>query len=435
MSEPTGFKRALGRWDVALLVAGSMIGTGIFLSAGGVARKLPGPGWVLLVWTLGGLHALAGGFTFAELGAIRPAAGGPFVWLSETMGPLPAFLYNWAFFFVVEPAGVAALAVGLSQYAAPFLPIGGAENSFAIAALLALTTLNACGIELGSRVNGVLTALKALALGAFAVLGAQVAGGRLPLSPGGVPSLVAIGGAFAGVLWAYDGWPNVAALAGEVRRPEKDLPFGLAAGVFLVLVLYVFTNAAYLVTLPSLGAAARPAEETARMLFGAPGARAVAAAIFVAILGSLAANIPPGPRVAWAAAHEGWLPSAFARLHPRFATPAFGLLVQAAWSAVLVLSGTFDHLVEMIAFAGTAFYALAGATLFLYRRKGVTGAFRCPGYPWLPGSYLTLSALFSLGILFDAPTQALAGLGILAVGAVLYFARARSRARSASSHG
>lgn len=437
--------RALGLWDCILFVVGSIVGTGIFLSVGQVARKVPHPGWILLAWILGGIHALAAGFTYAELGARRPAAGGAYTYLSETFGALPAFLYNWAFSFVIQTCSVAALSVGFAEYLSVFVPTLGTHvvafkvagltvsegQLVAMAVAFGLTAWNAVGIKEGGRLNDVLTVVKIGAVLVFVFFGLVAAGAKVPaLTTGGSFTLSAFGGALAGILWSYDGWINVSALGAEVKDPKRDIPGGLIAGIGIVAFLYLSANAVYLMALPvnALGGAPRAAEAAVSALYGSRASLWISAAVLVSVLGSLSANIVPGPRVLYATAEDGRIPKIFARIHPVHRTPAFGLMFQAVLGAAMVLTGTFDQLVATIAFWGTTFYALGGATIFVYRKRSPEAPYRCPGYPFTPILYVTASALFAGSILLDAPLDAAKGLAVLGVGLILYLAR-QDRAR------
>ena len=431
--------RALGLWDCVLYVAGSMIGSGIFLSAGNVIRKAAFPSWIVVVWVVGAVHSAVAGLTYAELGARRPAAGGPYVYLSETFGPIWGFLYMWALVFVVMPGTVAALSTAFAEFLGSFFPaLGTAAPAFsalglpvsqgqlvAIATAFALTAWNVLGIKKGGRLNGVLTVVKIGSVLALVVFGLSAAGATRPsfaFPPMSAPLAISVGGALAGVLWAYDGWINLSALGAEVRNPKRDIPGGMILGVLIVAALYLGANAVYLGAAPvaTLGASPRVAETVVRSLFGDGAARWLLLAVLVSVLGSLAANIIPAPRIAWAAAKDGRLPAPFARLHPRFATPGFGLAFQAVLSAALVLSGKFDELVATVSFAATFFYALGGAALFVYRRRQPDAPWMTPGYPWVPAFYVSTSLLFTAAIALDAPKDAARGLLILAVGVAVY---------------
>ncbi|HYN42567.1 MAG TPA: APC family permease [Thermoanaerobaculia bacterium] len=440
--------RAWGIGDCVLFVVGSMVGTGIYLSAGNVIRKVPHPSWILLVWLVGGLHALAAGLTYAELGVRRPGAGGPYDYLRETFGALTAWLFTWAFSFVIMTGALAALSTGLAEYvgailpaleaAAPALSLGPLQVSrgqlVAIALCFVATAWNMLGIREGGTLNNVLTVLKIGLLLAFVGAGLASPAARFPpledfSTPLSLPILVSAGAALAGVLWAYDGWVGLSALGAEVKNPRRDIPGGLWGGVLLVAGLYLAANVVYLAAAPVavLGASPRAAETAMNALFGPGAARWLNLAILVSIAGSLVANVIPGPRVSYAAALDGRLPAPFGRLHPRHATPAFGLMAQAFLAALLVLSGTFDGLVATVASFGTFFYALGGAAIFIYRRREPEAAWKMPGYPWVPALYVGSSVLFAVTIAIDAPMDALRGAVVLAAGVAVYLWERRQR--------
>ncbi len=443
--------RAWGVGDCVLFVVGSMVGTGIYLSAGNVVRKIPYPSWILLVWLVGGLHALAAGLTYAELGVRRPGAGGPYDYLRETFGDLTAWLFTWAFSFVVMTGAGAALSTGLAEYVGAFFPALGTRvpafsvgpldvsrgQLVAVALCFGATAWNMLGIREGGTLNNVLTVLKIGLLLAFVGAGLAAPAAKLPpveafAMPFSLPILASAGAALAGALWAYDGWVGLSALGAEVKDPRKDIPAGLWGGVLVVAGLYLAANLVYLAAAPvsALGASPRAAETAMQALFGPGAAHWLNLAILVSIAGSLVANIIPGPRVAYAAAVDGRLPPRFGSLHPRHATPAFGLMVQALIAAALVLSGTFDGLVATVASFGTFFYALGGAAIFVYRRREPDAAWKMPGYPWVPALYVGSSVVFAVTIAIDAPKDALRGAVVLAAGVGVYLWEGRrQRAR------
>ena len=442
--------RAWGVGDCVLFVVGSMVGTGIYLSAGNVVRKIPHPSWILVVWLVGGLHALAAGLTYAELGVRRPGAGGPYDYLRETFGALTAWLFTWAFSFVVMTGAVAALSTGLAEYVGAFFPASGTHVSaftlgpfpvsrgqlVAVGLCFAASAWNMLGIREGGTLNNVLTVLKIGLLLAFVGAGLASPAAKLPSvesfsTPFSLPILVSAGAALAGVLWAYDGWVGLSALGAEVKDPKRDIPGGLWGGVLLVAGLYLAANVVYLAAAPvaALGASPRAAETAMLALFGPGAAHWLNLAILVSIAGSLVANVIPGPRITYAAARDGRLPGAFGGLHPRHATPAFGLMVQALLAALLILSGTFDGLVATVASFGTFFYALGGAAIFVYRRREPDAAWKMPGYPWVAALYVGSSALFAVTIAVDAPKDALRGAVVLAAGVAVYLWEGRKRRR------
>jgi APA family basic amino acid/polyamine antiporter len=234
----------------------------------------------------------------------------------------------------------------------------------------------------------------------------------------------------AGVIWSYDGWINVASLGEEVKNPSRNLAGGLVIGILLVIVLYLAANVVYLCAAPPsiLGASPRAAETASRILFGPRAAGWFSAAVLISILGSLSANIVPAPRVLYATARDGRLPKAFGRLHPRYSTPAFGLMFQALVGAALTLSGTFDQIVATVVSAGVVFYAAGGAAIFVYRRRQPDAPYRCPAYPFTPALYVGASLLFCAAVTVDAPLDAAKGLVILAAGVVVYAWQERRRA-------
>ncbi len=448
--EAPHLRRELGLADCVLFVAGSIIGTGIYLSVGNIFRKVPHPSLLVLLWVVGGLHALAAGLTYAELGARRPTAGGPYVYLSETFGALWGFLCMWALVFVIMPGAMAVLSTGFAEFLGAFWPsLGTAAPAFtlagltisqgqlvAIATTLALSVWNILGIKEGGRLNDVLTVVKIGSLFALVLFGffscrAVTPSFAIPPITSGL--LVSSGGALAGILWAFDGWVNASALGAEVKNPKRDIPGGLVIGVLLVAALYLAVNGVYLGAGPAevLGESPRAAETAVRLLFGSGAAKWLSLAVIVSVLGSLAANIIPGPRFSYAAALDGRLPKPFARIHPRFSTPAFGLMFQGLWAAVLTLSGHFDDLVAMVSFAATFFYALGGASIFVYRRREPLGPWSLPGYPWVPALYAGASLLFTLAIALDSPRDAAKGLVILAAGVVAYLYGNRRRGPTA----
>jgi amino acid transporter len=354
----------------------------------------------------------------------------------------------WAQVFVVMPATVAALSTAFAEFLGSFFPaLGTAAPAFsamglpvsqgqlvAIATAFALTAWNVLGIKEGGRLNGVLTVVKigsVIALVGFGLTAAKAVRPPFAFPPMTAPLAVSVGGALAGVLWAYDGWINLSALGAEVKNPKRSVPGGLILGVLAVTLLYLGANAVYLgaASVATLGASPRAAETAVRVLFGEGAARWLSVAVIVSVLGSLAANIIPAPRIAWAAARDGRLPAPFARLHPRYATPAFGLVFQAVLAAALTVSGKFDDLVATVSFAATFFYALGGAALFVYRRRQPDAPWKTPGYPWVPAFYVSTSLLFTLAIALDAPKDAARGLLILGAGVAVYAWERRRAAR------
>ena len=444
----SGLERGLNLWDTTLLVLGMVVGGGIFLTPAAIARALPAPDWILAAWVVGGLVSVAGGLVYAELGAMMPEPGGMYLYIARAFGPLPGFLYAWISYFVILAGAGAAVAIGFAEYFSAFFPslstknvlfsLGGFDVSagqlVAVAAVLLLSATHYVGIREGSRIQGLLTSLIVVALvalglgGLFAKASASVSASGPPAGP---ISLAAFGTAMVGVFWCYYGWSEIAAVAGEVRRPTRNLPLALIGGTTLVMLLYVGANVAFLKTMSvgELGQAGQPATVAATSLFGAGAAVAIALAVAAAAAGCLSASIVPGPRIAYALAKDGLFFPRFGRAHPRFHTPAFSTVVQAIWISLLCLSGRYDQLYTYATFAVILAYTATGIALFVFRRRSpdLPRPYRCWGYPVVPLLFVLSSAALAVNTVREQPKETLAGLGILLLGVPVYFWRRSAR--------
>lgn len=443
----TPLRRELGLLDSTFLAAGIIVGSGIFMTTGIMASGLPSAPLLLLAWAVGGLLTLAGALTVSELGAAMPEAGGQYVYLREAYGPLPAFLFGWLTLLVYQPGSISAVAAGFGAYLGYFVPALGTDNILAAvsihghslslsagqlvaaATIVGLTALNVRGVRVGSTVQNVLTLLKLAALGGFVVLGFTVGTGKASSSPtpGGIasaPTLAGFGVALVAVLWAYDGWINLTFSAGEIRDPARNLPRALFLSTAIVTVAYLLVNAAYVRALPisEMQGVTRIAEKAATALFGPTGASLIAVAVALSTLGATHGTILTGARVNYAMAKDRLFFSSAAAVHPRFRTPHLSLWWQGAWSALLVLSGTFDQLFTFAMFAAILMYAAATAAVFTLRRKrpDLPRPYRTWGYPWMPLAYLGALLLLAGNTLSERPVESLAGLGLLALGIPVY---------------
>ena len=441
-TNPT-LSRALGAWDGASLTIGAVIGTGIFLAAGDVARALPHPALVLAAWLTGGLLVLAGALAYAEMGAMYPRAGGLYHFLREAWGPLPGFLYGWTCLLVIMTGGIAAIAVGFGDYLGALVPVFSSERVWLaigalhvsgaqLAALLAialLTAANHFGVREGAGVQNAFTVAK---LGAIAVL---VAGGLLtapkaaiawsaPLPASPVALAVPFGVALIATLWTYDGWFAVTFQAGEMRRPARDLPRGLLIGVAIVVLAYALLNLVYLRALGATGLAAgsRAAEAAARALWGDGAARAMTAAVAMSAFGCLAATILYSSRIYQPMAADGVFFRGVARIHARWRTPAAALWLQSAWAAVLTLTGSYTQLFTYVTFGGVLFHVLAGLAVFRLRatRPFDHRPHRAWGYPIVPALFVAGMTLLTFNTLLAAPRESAWGLVAIAAGIPAY---------------
>lgn len=443
--EPT-LERRLGALDGVLLTIGAIVGTGIFLTAGDVARAAGTPGLVLVVWLAGGLLTLAGALTYCELGAMTPRAGGPYHYLREAWGPLWGFLYGWTCLLVIMTGGIAAIAVGFGEYLGSFVPLFSSERAWtgelgpmrwtltgaqgaAVLAIMLLTAVNHVGLRAGAGVQGALAALKfgavlaliAVGLALAPAEGAASAATVAAVAPSSAAMLMgAILTAMVPVLWTYDGWYAVTMNAAEMRRPSRDLPLALITGVVVVIALYLLLNIVYLRILPfgELAQTTRVAEVTAARLIGETGGRWVSGAIALSAFGCLASTIIYSSRIYQPMAEDGLFFRAVARVHPRWRVPVASLWLQSMWAVALALSGTYTQLFTYVTFGGVLFHVLAGLALFRLRvtRPDVARPYRAWGYPVVPALFVGGMLILVVNTLRAAPVESLLGLGAIALG-------------------
>jgi APA family basic amino acid/polyamine antiporter len=437
------FKRALGPFDATMVVIGGIIGAGIFITPHIVAAQLDTPSLVLGAWVAGGLIALAGAFSYAELGAVYPKAGGQYVYLRDGLHPLAGFLYGWALLLVIETGAIAAVAITFATYA--LRVAGGPEGAIAplaIASLVVLSIVNYVGVKPGSRVLNVLVILKVAALAVLVgagFLAAAHAGwfADVRQTAAGPPATaVAFGAALVPILFSYGGWQNANYVGEEIENPKRNLPLALVAGTVAVVVIYVTVNVVYLraLGLEGLAASPAPAADAARRMFGTAGDLFVSGAIAVSTFGFLDLSILAPTRVYYAMAADGLFVPALARLHPRYRTPGVAIIVQSTWSCLLALTGTYEQLTNYVVFADWIFFGLTVITVLTLRRKlplseRPADAFRAPGYPVVQVLFSTIAAAVVLSVVRAAPSAAGKGAALIALGIPVYYwyaARAKS---------
>jgi APA family basic amino acid/polyamine antiporter len=423
-----------------MIVAGGIIGVGIFVNPSNVARIVREPGWMLLAWAAGGALALAGGLVYAELGSRLPEVGGQYVYLARAWGEWAGSLYGFALLFAINSGGVAAVASALASYVDGTFVALGAGGRLALAALVivALAELNVLGVRPGTRANNVLMALKLAGIGALLALGlARGDGASTELGFGsGAGGAGGVGlslflAALVPVLFAYGGWQNCGAMAAEIRDPRRALVVANLAGVGLVVAVYLALNLLYLSVLSpaEVAGSGALAADVARRLAGPAGATFVGALIVVSCLGFVSVITLTGPRLYYAMALDGLFFRRAARLHPRHGTPSFTIRLQAAAALALLLSHTYDQLLSYVVFCDALFFALSGAGLFLLRRRDAPGAdgFRAPGHPWTTALFVLASAGIVVNCFVSAPRQAAAGCVVLAAGGVVHALALRRR--------
>jgi APA family basic amino acid/polyamine antiporter len=434
MQEPTGagYARRLTVFDATMLVVGGIVGAGIFLNPAVVAQRAPTAGLVIGVWVLGGAVALAGAFVFAELAALKPVAGGGYVYLRDGLSPMVGFLYGWTELLVINSGGIAAVAMTFASYGTDLAGAGPAAIApVAIGAIVALSLVNLLGIRPGAVVQNVLTVLKLAALTALILVGLF-----WPVSPAAPAApaasapglLAAIGTALIPVLFAYGGWQSTNFVAGELKQPRRDLPRALVLGVVLVVVAYVLANVVYVHSLgvTRLAASTAPASDVMRRVLGTTGARFIAVGIAISTFGFLNLAILAAPRVYQTMAADGVFFGSAARLHERFHVPWVALLIQGGWAILLVATKTYGRLLDYVVFGDWIFFGLVGVTLFVYRRRGLaehpdgTTVFRTPGYPWVPGFFVAAAGFAVVSTVLSNPRDAALGGVTIAAGIPAY---------------
>src|SRR2546422_4483593 len=424
-------RRQLGLVAVTALVVGEVIAIGIFLTPAGMARSLGSPFWLLIVWLMMGVMALSGALCYGELAARAPQAGGGYVYLRHAYGPGVAFLYGWKCLLVMDPGITAALSVGLASYVGYALGVAGVSlKLIAIGTILVLAAVNVAGVRLGARLMQWLTALKLGALALLALLAFGLRAGQwsnfipfIAQRAGSDPLPVALAAALVGAFFAFGGWWEIPKLGGEARDPARTLPRALALGVTIVTVIYVLTSTVflYLVPLDRVTSGETFAAQAGEALFGAAGGRVFAAIVIVAVLGSLLGLLMALPRVYYAMARYGVFFKAIAAVHPRFGTPARAIAIQAGLASIYVASGTFNQIIGFFVFVTVLFVAATVAGLFRIRRRSPDASYRTWGYPFTPALFLLLAAVVLFLVAARSPLQAALGVGIVALGAPVYF--------------
>lgn len=443
--QTTELKRDLGTAPAISIVVGTVIGSGIFLVPTTMIQRVSSVPMVFAVWVVGGLLSLAGALSYAELAAALPEAGGEYVYLREAYGPLWGFLYSWTQMWVAKSGSIATLATGFFLYLGNFLPqmdtvfysvplpLGphGGPLEFrygqllAIALILGLAWLNYYGVKLGGEVQTAVTAIKVALIGLLILAGlllgrphAPAAGLLAPLTFSGfVAALVA-------ALWAYDGWNNVSMVASEIREPQRNLPRALIGGTAGVICIYLLANAGYfrVLTPSQVAGSERVAAAMIGRIFGGSGANAVSIAAMISIFAALNGSILSGSRVPYAAAREGYFFAPVGKVNPIHRTPGVSIVLLSLWACLLVLSGKFDDLFNLVIFASWILYGMTAAAVIVLRRKRpeLPRPYRTIGYPAVPLLFVLASVILLVSTLIDRPRESFLGVALMAVGLPFY---------------
>lgn len=439
MDESNSLKRCLGLFSCTMLVVGNMIGVGIFTTPGRIATLLPTSGWVLAAWCLGALLTISGALSYAELGAAYPEAGGNFVFLRESYGPLWGFLYGWSAAFITQSGTIAILAVGFTKYL-------GIESSWsvqlwAIGLIIVFGGLNYIGVQVGAGVVDGITFLKMLAIAGFAGAAVFFGHGNLvnihPVwTPGGTTAPVAISGlamALIPIMYTYSGWNATVYVGSEVIKPERTIPLSLILGVLLTASLYLLLNVIYILALPvpAMQGVIAIAKAASATLFTPRAAGLVSYFIAFSVLGCLNATLLTAPRIPYAMAQSGHFFKAFGRVHPRFRTPHLAILLQVVWASVLAFWGGIDHkhfyrlLDDYVTVPSLLINALTVSALFYLRKTkpDLKRPYKAWGYPVLPVAFIAIVLWMVFIEVRNDPGAALGGIAMVAAGApfFLYF--------------
>jgi APA family basic amino acid/polyamine antiporter len=469
-----GLKPGLGLFDSMTLVAGSMIGSGIFIVSADIVRQVGSPAALLAVWIASGLMTIAGALAYGELAAMMPHAGGQYVYLREAYGGLWAFLFGWTLLLVIQTGTIAAVAVAFARFLGVMWPVLGSKvwlgvGSFgfsgervgAIVVIACLTVTNLRGLDMGRLVQNSFTSAKILSLLLIVAVGCVLFpnaaalranfGSAQAFFAGGVPAkgfLAVFGAAMVGGLFSADAWASVTFAASEIRNPRRDLPRALAFGTGIVILLYVLTNLAYLFQLPAGGVADasnvfsrgiahavsdRVASAAMQIVWGGAGASLTAVLVMISTFGCANGLILTGARVIYAMAEDGVFFAEARRLNAA-SVPAFALIIQGVWAAVLAVSGTYSDLLDYVIFAQLFFYVLTVGAVFLLRRTrpAAPRPYRAWGYPIVPAAYMAAAFALMIDLLVMKPRFTWPGVIIVLTGIPIYFV---TRARTATRQG
>ncbi|MEX1238654.1 MAG: amino acid permease [Cyclobacteriaceae bacterium] len=474
MSE-TKFKPVLSLWDATMVVAGSMIGSGIFIVSADIVRNVGSAGWLIAVWVLTGVMTIIAAVSYGELSGMFPKAGGQYVYLKEAYNPLIGFLYGWSFFAVIQTATIAAVGVAFARFSAyifpwmsegniladfPFMEISAAQVS-AIILIVFLTYVNTRGIKEGKIIQSTFTISKLVALfglmlcgflfvkesfwsdnwqtGFNALQDLGVNGeGKQPsgwTELGGVALLGAIAAAMTGSIFSSDAWNNVTFIAGEIKNPQRNIGLSLFLGTFIVTLLYVTTNLMYLYVLPLDGIAFpqsdRLAVAAANQIFGNPGMQLIAVLIMISTFGCNNGLVLAGARVYYTMAKDKLFFRQAGKLNKN-AVPEGALWAQCIVASILCLSGEYGNLLDMISFVVVIFYTLTIGGIFILRRKrpNAPRPYKAFGYPFLPLIYIVMGVTFCTLLIIYKPAFTWPGLIIALIGIPIYFVAVARRQSS-----
>ena len=428
------------------MIIGTVIGSGIFLVPATILHAVGNSVALAMgVWLVGGVLSLLGALSYGELSAMKPDAGGLYVYIRDCFGPFLAFLFGWTLLLVIGSGSVATLAVAFSNYLGEFITLTPLMAKLvSVAVIGVITAVNVRGTRQSANVVNLTTTIKVLALlsmsAALLWLGKAplhlTAGARLPFPAGS--ALSAFGVAMISVLWAYEGWQYATYSAGETVNAKRNFPLAFLIGSSALMFVYLFANVGYLAALGAdrVAGSNRVAATAVAVAIHPAIAKLVTITILVSIFSAANSVVLTSPRVYYAMARDGLFFKRLSEVHPRFGTPAFAVIVAAAWSAVLAVSGTFEQLLTYVVFTSWIFYALAAACVFVYRKRepNTERPYRVAGYPFTPFIFVVTAVAIVINAMVAQPRRAAIGLGIVLLGAPVYLIWRRGRARAATGN-
>ena len=474
-TKTTVFKPSLGLLDGTLIVAGSMIGSGIFIVSADITRTVGSAGWLIFVWLITGFMTISAAVSYGELSGMYPKAGGQYVYLKEAYNPLTGFLYGWSFFAVIQTGTIAAVGVAFSKFAGYFFrrleladdpyhvwfSIGNFHFHYAqlvsICLIIFLTWVNTRGIESGKWIQRIFTFTKLVSLFGLVILGFLLGAShdvwqhnwtdawtmsKLTVGPGGsiaepvigLAVVGAIAASMTGSIFSSDAWNNVTFIAGEMKNPKRNIGLSLFLGTLIITIIYISANLMYLSVMPLNDIASAPQDRVAvvaaNVIFGGVGTKVIAVMIMISTFGCNNGLILAGARVYYTMAGDGLFFKAAGQLNKN-RVPGWALWAQCLVAAILCISGKYNDLLDMIAFVAVFFYALTVLGIFILRRKrpDLERPYKAFGYPVLPVIYIILALVFCIALIIQKPTYATWGLAIVLIGIPLYFISSRKSKR------
>jgi len=419
-------ERRLGLLDTTMIIVGIVIGSGIFLLPNLIARSLESGPAIIAIWIVAGVLSWFGALAYAELGAMMPATAGQYVYIREAYGDLLAFLCGWVLMLVVAPGGMAFLATGFSIYASQFVALGPGERKLlAIGLVWAISAINYIGVRESAWTQRVFTLAKIV--GVAIVIGAALTAKHVsaPASEvGRAFQWSGVGYSLTACLMAYNGWSYVSWVAGEVRRPERNVPRALALGMGMVMLLYLGANFAYMnvMTVPQIAAAERVGAAVAEKTFGAAGANLLAAIVLVSVIGAINGCVLTGSRIPFGMARDGLFFRRFGEIQPRFQTPGFAIVIQAVWTSIVVLTGSYETLSSYAMLSAWVFYTLTVIAVGIFRRKmpDARRPYRMWGYPATAWIFVAVSLWFFADALVHQTVTSLLSIAVTLAGVPFY---------------